>query len=68
MLFGTVLTGTATELVRLAGAPAASYWLYLVHLWLMFVFFLYFPFSKAAHMVYRTVAMAYARQIGRIEG
>jgi quinone-modifying oxidoreductase subunit QmoC len=64
----TVITGIATEIIRLAGMSAATYWLYLVHLWLMFIFFLYLPFSKGAHMVYRTVALAYARQIGRAEG
>jgi quinone-modifying oxidoreductase subunit QmoC len=67
LLFTTV-TGIATEVIRLEGMAAATYWLYLVHLWSMFVFFLYLPFSKGAHMVYRTVALAYARQRGRIEG
>jgi quinone-modifying oxidoreductase subunit QmoC len=66
-LFVTV-TGIATEVIRLTDMAAATYWLYLVHLWLMFVFFVSLPFSKAAHMVYRTVALAYARQIGRVEG
>jgi quinone-modifying oxidoreductase subunit QmoC len=63
-----VVSGIATEVIRLAGLAAATYWVYLVHLWSMFVFFLYLPFSKAAHMIYRTVALAYARQMGRIEG
>jgi quinone-modifying oxidoreductase subunit QmoC len=64
----TTLTGISTEVIRLAGMAAATYWLYLGHLWLMFVFFLYLPFSKGAHMIYRTVALAYARQRGRVEG
>ncbi|MFC1980749.1 quinone-interacting membrane-bound oxidoreductase complex subunit QmoC [Chloroflexota bacterium] len=68
VLFFTTLTGIATEVIRLAELAAATYWLYLVHLWLMFVFFISLPFSKAAHMIYRTVALAYARQIGREEG
>jgi quinone-modifying oxidoreductase subunit QmoC len=67
-LFFVTVSGIATEVVRLAGLAAATYWLYLVHLWLMFVFFIYLPFSKGAHMIYRTVALAYARQIGRVEG
>jgi quinone-modifying oxidoreductase subunit QmoC len=62
----TTLTGIATEVVRLTGQAAVTYWLYLAHLWLMFVFFLYLPFSKGAHMIYRTVALAYARQTGRL--
>ncbi|MFC1970914.1 quinone-interacting membrane-bound oxidoreductase complex subunit QmoC [Chloroflexota bacterium] len=68
VLFFTNLTGIATEVIRLADLAAATYWLYLVHLWLMFVFFISLPFSKAAHMIYRTVALAYARKIGRVEG
>jgi quinone-modifying oxidoreductase subunit QmoC len=67
LLFIT-LTGILTEVIRLMGMATATYWLYMVHLWLMFVFFLYLPFSKAAHMFYRTVALAFARQRGRVEG
>jgi quinone-modifying oxidoreductase subunit QmoC len=68
VFFFTVVTGIATESIRTAGLAAATYWTYLVHLWLMFVFFLSLPFSKAAHMIYRTAALVYARQIGRVEG
>lgn len=68
ILFFTTVTGIATEVIRLFELAAATYWLYLVHLWLMFIFFIYLPFSKGAHMIYRTVALAYARQIGRVEG
>jgi quinone-modifying oxidoreductase subunit QmoC len=68
VFFFVAVSGVATEVIRLQGMLAATYWTYLVHLWLMFVFFISLPFSKAAHMIYRTVALAYARQIGRIEG
>jgi quinone-modifying oxidoreductase subunit QmoC len=64
-LFFTTLSGISTEVIRLSGIAAATYWVYLVHLWLMFMFFIYLPFSKAAHIAYRTVAMFYARRIGR---
>jgi quinone-modifying oxidoreductase subunit QmoC len=39
--------------------------MYFIHL--IFVFFLicYLPFSKMAHIVYRTVAMAYNEYAGR---
>lgn len=66
VLFFTALSGVATEVIRLSGLATATYWVYLVHLWLMFTFFIYLPFSKAAHMVYRTAAMFYARKTGRI--
>jgi quinone-modifying oxidoreductase subunit QmoC len=68
VFFFVTVSGVATEIIRLYELAAATYWLYLVHLWLMFVFFISLPFTKGAHMIYRTVAMAYARQIGRIEG
>jgi quinone-modifying oxidoreductase subunit QmoC len=65
MLFFTTVSGIATEVIRIAELATASYWTYLVHLWLMFALFIYAPFSKGAHLVYRTLAMVYAKQIGR---
>jgi hypothetical protein len=44
---------------------ATTYWLYLVHLWLMFVLLIYAPFPKSAHLIYRTLAMTYAKQTRR---
>jgi len=64
-LFFTTVSGIATEVFRIAEMAAAAYWLYLIHLWLMFVFFIYLPFSKGAHMIYRTLALVYAKRIGR---
>lgn len=65
ILFFTALSGIATEVIRISALAAATYWIYLVHLWLMFTFFLYLPFSKGAHMIYRSVAIIYATRIGR---
>ena len=65
MLFFVTISGIATEVVRLAELAAATYWLYLVHLWLMSALLIYGPFSKGAHLIYRTLAMVYAKQIGR---
>ena len=59
------LTGIATESFRLAGAIAWVHWLYLAHLVLLFTLIAYAPFSKLAHLFYRTLAMTYAKQIGR---
>jgi quinone-modifying oxidoreductase subunit QmoC len=53
------LTGLLTEMTRLGGAAGLSYTLYFIHLVFVFCLFAYLPFSKLAHLVYRTVAMAY---------
>lgn len=66
ILFLTVCSGISLELVRIAGAAVATYTLYGIHIWLMFTLFLYGPFYKGAHIIYRPLAMTYARQIGRV--
>jgi quinone-modifying oxidoreductase subunit QmoC len=65
LAFGLGVTGMATELTRLAGWAGITFAVYFVHL--VFVWFLiaYLPFSKLAHLVYRTVAMAYNEYAGR---
>jgi len=64
ILYAVGITGFITELARLAGSVAA-YWLYVVHLIVIFMLIIYAPYSKFAHLVYRGVAMAYAKSIGR---
>jgi quinone-modifying oxidoreductase subunit QmoC len=59
-LFGVLATGIASEGLRLGGAATAMYVIYFVHLVLVFGLFLYAPYSKFAHLAYRTVAMAVA--------
>jgi quinone-modifying oxidoreductase subunit QmoC len=65
LLTVTALSGFATEILRFAGARSVAYPAYSLHLVFVFALFLYFPFSKFAHVMYRTAAIAFARQVGR---
>jgi quinone-modifying oxidoreductase subunit QmoC len=42
-----------------------TYAMYFIHLVFVFNLFAFLPFSKLAHLVYRTVAMAYNQYSGR---
>ena len=59
LVFGLGASGMLTEMTRLANIASLSYPLYFIHLILIFNLFMFLPFSKLAHLVYRTVAMAY---------
>ena len=61
LVLGLVVTGGLSQLTRLAHWPSIAYPMYFAHLVLVFCLFTYLPFSKLAHMVYRTLAMAYSR-------
>ena len=59
ILLLTTLTGFFCQWLRLAGLRTA-YPMYFVHLLLIFFLLVYVPYSKFAHLVYRTVAMLYS--------
>jgi quinone-modifying oxidoreductase subunit QmoC len=59
LALGLGLTGMLTEMTRLGGLGGLSYTIYYIHLMLVWSLFFYLPFSKLAHLVYRTVAMTY---------
>jgi quinone-modifying oxidoreductase subunit QmoC len=63
----TAVTGFITEILRYAEAGTPAYVSYTVHLVFIFGLFAYFPFSKFSHLMYRTAAMTFARQIGRVK-
>jgi len=68
IIFLTGLTGLASWLLRVAGSASVAYASYFLHI--LFVYFLlwYMPYSKFAHMFYRTLALTHARMIGRWTG
>lgn len=77
-LLAVGVTGLLTEVVRLVAEPAAAtggagalpltdaaFGVYFVHLALVFTLLVYLPYSKFAHLLYRTVALVYAERTGR---
>jgi quinone-modifying oxidoreductase subunit QmoC len=58
-----IVTGVITEVVRLAEMPLAAFVIYTLHLGVVMTLFLTFPYSKFAHMVYRTLALVHQRTI-----
>jgi len=65
LVLGLGVTGVLTEATRLAGMAGLTYLMYFIHLVFVFNLFAFLPFSKLAHLVYRTVAMAYNEYSGR---
>jgi len=65
LVVGLGVTGLLTEIIRLGGLYGVSAFFYYIHLILVWSLFAYTPFSKLAHIVYRTVAMAYQEYSGR---
>ena len=54
-----------TELTRIAGWAPVTFALYFLHLICIFFLIAYLPFTKLAHLVYRTTAMVYSEYAGR---
>jgi len=52
--------GILTEVLRLAEAASAAYVVYFIHLVSVIYGIAYFPFSKLAHLLYRSLAVLYA--------
>jgi quinone-modifying oxidoreductase subunit QmoC len=65
VILGTGVTGLLAELVRWAGSVSGAYMLYAIHLMFVLALFLYLPFSKFAHLGYRTLAITWAKSAGR---
>ncbi len=61
IIMGVGVTGLAAELLRLVGIASLGYVVYYFHLISVAMLFLYTPYTKFAHLVYRTFAMAFER-------
>ncbi len=65
IVFLTGLTGMTSWLFRVADSAVFAYGSYFVHLLMVYFLLWYMPYSKFAHMIYRTLALIHARMIGR---
>jgi len=64
IVFGVGATGMLSWALRLADMTV-GYWMYYFHLVFIWALFAYAPYSKFAHLFYRTTAMVFARVSGR---
>lgn len=65
MLFFVGLSGMLAWMMRQGGSPPVAYIIYFFHLVTVWFLLWYMPYSKFAHMIYRTLGLVYARMIGR---
>ncbi|MEJ2189085.1 MAG: 4Fe-4S dicluster domain-containing protein [Acidobacteriota bacterium] len=62
VVLGVIATGVLTEIFRfVAVPPMVACSIYVVHLGIVLTLFLTLPYSKFAHILYRTLAMAHER-------
>ena len=59
------LTGFASEVLHYLRVEPHRHAVYFTHLVLVFALLVYLPYSKLAHLAYRTTAMIYAERTGR---
>ncbi|UCC79345.1 MAG: quinone-interacting membrane-bound oxidoreductase complex subunit QmoC [Candidatus Zixiibacteriota bacterium] len=65
ILFFTGLSGMLSWLIRYFDTPGVAYIIYFLHMVFVFSLLWYMPYSKFAHMIYRTLAIVYAKMTGR---
>jgi len=59
------VTGALSWILRLANLASLAYPMYFIHLVSVFFLFFYAPYTKMAHLVYRTTALVFAKMQGR---
>lgn len=64
VIYTIAVTGILSEVLRLLNIPSLAYPVYFLNLVFVFFLFAYAPFSKMAHLVYRTVAMVFTKHVG----
>ncbi len=62
----TGLSGMLAWMTRLSGIAWVAYANYFIHIVCVYFLLWYMPYSKFAHMIYRSLALVYARQTGRL--
>jgi len=55
------ITGLSAEVLRWIGIPSLGYIVYFCHLVSVMMLFLYLPYTKFAHIAYRTTAMSFEK-------
>ncbi len=65
VVFLVGVTGILSELLRLGNMASLAYPMYFLHLVFVFYIIAYLPYSKLAHIVYRTAAITYAKMAQR---
>lgn len=55
------VTGLLAEVCRWAGLAAPGYIIYFIHLVTVMMLFMYMPYTKFAHLIYRTTAMTFEK-------
>ena len=66
LLNAVIATGILTQFARLTDVAVLAFTIYTIHLILVYCLLTYIPFSKLAHMFYRTLAMHHGRLTGRV--
>lgn len=65
-IIGVIMaTGILSWVTRVAGISGIAYPLYFIHLVFVFSLFIYLPYSKLAHMFYRSAAICFNKYSGR---
>ncbi|MBN1185631.1 MAG: quinone-interacting membrane-bound oxidoreductase complex subunit QmoC [Bacteroidales bacterium] len=64
-IFILTISGVVVEMARFLDWGAAAYYIYLFHLLFVWLIIIYLPYTKFAHIVYRTTAVMYNKMTGR---